>query len=66
MAIQDLTGKKLRQWLERLQGLLRITDPNDPNYKLYAKWEAEAQQEIADRQHRKEVYLRYNAKNKNP
>lgn len=63
--LKDLTGKKLRQWLERLQGLLKITDPADPNYKLYAKWEAETQQEIAERQQRKEAYLRRYGANKN-
>lgn len=63
--LQDLTGKRLRQWLEMLQGLLKITDPADPNYKLYVKWEEETQQEIAERQQRKETYLKRYGANKN-
>lgn len=60
--LKDLTGKKLREWL---QGLLKITDPTDPNYKLYAKWEEETQQEIAERQERREAYLKRYGKTKN-
>lgn len=63
--LKDLTGKKLREWLARLQGLLKITDPTDPNYKLYAKWEEETKQEIIERQERREAYLKRYGKTKN-
>lgn len=59
MRIEEMTGKRLRQWLARVQNTLKATEEDDPNFKIFKKWEQEAIAEIEARQRRREVYLKY-------